>query len=72
MEASLHESIVDAAVVCGRTHLAERLVALEFSFTDGDQLVVGKRSFGIGGPLCKYYLCCWFNLMVLFGDHEGF
>jgi len=26
LEASLHESIVDAAVVCGRTHLAERLV----------------------------------------------
>jgi len=27
MDASLHENIVDAAVLCGRTHLAERLVA---------------------------------------------
>merc|ERR1719262_1968522 len=27
LDTSLQESIVDAAVVCGRTHLAERLIA---------------------------------------------
>jgi len=35
LDASLQESIVDAAVLCGRTHLAERLVAGSRSATTG-------------------------------------
>jgi len=58
LETSLHQCLVDAAVVCGRTQLAERLINQQQAATNGLALP-GMRSLEKALEVVKLTLLRW-------------